>query len=74
MKIPWAEPEQLPGNFLERLNMALSEGLDCMAVGVSVRAGCIELVFDIVPQGECGTGCAWRGLGRWANTAAVRGV
>ncbi|EFJ49129.1 hypothetical protein VOLCADRAFT_89960 [Volvox carteri f. nagariensis] len=50
MKIPWAEPEQLPGNFLERLNLALSEGLDCMAVGVSVRAGCIELVFDIVPQ------------------------
>ncbi|GIL89126.1 hypothetical protein Vretimale_16179 [Volvox reticuliferus] len=50
MKIPWAEPDQLPGNFLERLNLALSEGLDCMAVGVSVRAGCIELVFDLVPQ------------------------
>ncbi|GLC33775.1 hypothetical protein PLESTB_000114300 [Pleodorina starrii] len=50
MKIPWAEPDQLPGNFLERLNLALSEGLDCMAVGVSVRAGCIELVFDVVPQ------------------------
>ncbi|GIL68670.1 hypothetical protein Vafri_21912, partial [Volvox africanus] len=50
MKLPWAEPDQLPGNFLERLNLALSEGLDCMAVGVAVRAGCIELVFDLVPQ------------------------
>ncbi|GLI59669.1 hypothetical protein VaNZ11_001608 [Volvox africanus] len=50
MKLPWAEPDQLPGNFLERLNLALSEGLDCMAVGVAVRAGCIELIFDLVPQ------------------------
>ncbi|KAG2446796.1 hypothetical protein HYH02_008356 [Chlamydomonas schloesseri] len=50
MKVPWAEPEQLPGNFLERLNMALSEGVDVMAVGVAARAGCIELVFDVVPR------------------------
>ncbi|KAG2483300.1 hypothetical protein HYH03_017803 [Edaphochlamys debaryana] len=58
MKIPWAEPDQLPRNFLERLNMALSEGVDCMAVGVAARAGCIELVFDVVQRGNRGATAA----------------
>ncbi|KXZ42733.1 hypothetical protein GPECTOR_121g433 [Gonium pectorale] len=56
MKIPWAEPEQLPANFLERLNLALSGGADCMATGMSARAGCIELVFDVVPHGAYDSG------------------
>ncbi|GFR49497.1 hypothetical protein Agub_g11534, partial [Astrephomene gubernaculifera] len=52
MKVPWAEPAQLPGSFLERLSVALEEGLgrDCMLAGAAVRAGCIELVFDLLPQ------------------------
>lgn len=52
MKIPWAEPDQLPVNLLDRLNSALSNGVDYMAVGVAARAGCIELTLDIV--GETG--------------------
>ncbi len=59
MKIPWAEPEHLPGNFLERLNAALSSGVDVMAVGVAVRSGCIELVFDVVPEPGAGGADPW---------------
>lgn len=45
LKLPHAEPEQLPADFLQQLNAAVSVAAGVAVVGATVRRGCVEITL-----------------------------
>lgn len=52
-KIPHVHLDQLPHDFIQRLNVSLARQ-SLMIVGVSLKSGCVELVLDVVSSARGG--------------------